>query len=286
MNRINLYLEQLNEGNKVAGSRAPGDLDGAKNATIKPLDVEGVEDPEEPDHLQGVTEKTNKEEGVKYNSMSKDNVFERLYKQAINEDFDDMGGSGMGGSSMGGDLGGGGDEFGGSDFGDDEFGGEESGDIDADPSHVGKVREVVELLQQALDLLSSFEGEEEEEYEEYEGGDEDGEDFGGGDDFGGGEDEEPVTEEETHTQFGQAKTIGHALVSREKFNKGQDKKGNMKVKGANPSLGSKHATVPPGQKADGKLSKFSDAGGKKMQSKGNMKVPGRASNTGKFAFED
>lgn len=277
---INTYLEQLNEG-KVTGMQKPGSLEGAdKNATIEPLKVDSndIEDPEEPKHLQGVAEEETSTDTVKYNSMSKQNVFERLYKQAINEDFDDIS------NDMSGDMAGGGDDFGGGDeFGDDEFG-DDAGDIDADPSHVGKVREVVELLQQALDLLSSFEGEEEEEYDEYEGSDTDGDDFGG-DDFGG-EGEEPVTEEETHTQFGKAKTIGHALVSREKFNKGQDKKSNMLVKGANPSVAKKKATVPPGQKADGKLSSFSDAGGKKMQSKGNMKVPGRASNTGKFAFED
>jgi hypothetical protein len=285
MNRIQSYLEQLNEGNKVAGAKAPGELEGSKHATIEPLntDVGGIEDPEEPEHLQGVTETANKE-GVKYNTMSKNNVFERLYKQAINEDFDDIaGGGGMGGGDMGGGMG---DEFGGGDDlgGDDEFG-DDAGDIDADPSHIGKVREVIDLLQQALDVLSSFEGEEEEEYSEYEGEDDD---MGGDEDFGGGEDfgsDDSVTEEEAHTQFGKAKTIGHALVSREKFNKGQDKKGNMLVKGANPSVAKGKATVPPGQKADGKLSNFSDAGGKKMQGKGNMKVPGRASNTGKFAFE-
>jgi hypothetical protein len=279
MNRIQSYLEQLNEGNAVAGAKAPGELEGAKNATIKPLDtdVEGVEDPEEPEHLQGVSEQN--KEGVKYNTMSKDNVFERLYKQAINEDFDDVAG-GMGGD----DEFGGGDEFGGDMGGDDEFG-DDAGDIDSDPSHIGKVREVIDLLQQALDMLSSFEGEEEEEYDEFEdGGDDEFGDGGGGfgDDMGG---DEPVTEEEAHTQFGKAKTVGHALVNREKFNKGQDKKGNMLVKGANPSVAKGKATVPPGQKADGKLSSFSDAGGKKMQGKGNMKVPGRASNTGKFAFE-
>lgn len=284
MNRIQSYLEQLNEGNMVAGAKAPGELEGAKHATIKPLnvDVEGVEDPEEPENLQGVTEQN--KEGVKHNIMSKDNVFERLYKQAINEEFDDVPG-GMGGDD---EFGGGGmgDEFGGDSMG-DEFG-DDGGDIDADPGHIGKIREVSELLQQAVDILRSFEDEEEEEYSEY---DDEGEDEGfggdedfGGDDMGGGEDS-PVTEEEAHTQFGKAKTIGHALVSREKFTKGQDKKGNMLVKGANPSLAKGKATVPPGQKADGKLSNFSDAGGKKMQSKGNMKVPGRASNTGKFAFE-
>ena len=279
MNRIQTYLEQLNEGNKVAGARAPGELEGAKNATIEPLDtdVEGVEDLEEPDHLQGVTE-TNNKEGVKYNTMSKNNVFERLYKQAINEDFDDVSGG------MGNDEFGGGDEFGGDSSEGDEFGGDDAGDMDSDPSHIGKVKEVVELLQQALDILTSFEGEVEEEYEEYENSDEDGEDFG--EDDGGFGNDAPVTEEETHTQFGKAKTVGHALVNREKFNKGQDKKGNMLVKGANPSVSNKKATVPPTQKADGKLSSFSDAGGKKMQGKGNMKVPGRASNTGKFAFED
>lgn len=282
MNRIQSYLEQLNEGNAVAGAKAPGELEGAKNATIKPLntDVEGVEDPEEPEHLQGVTEQN--KEGVKHNIMSKNNVFERLYKQAINEEFDDVAG-GMGGDDEFGGDGGLGNEFGGG-MG-DEFG-DDAGDIDSDPSHIGKVREVVELLQQALDVLQSFEGEEEEEFEEYEDeGDDLGEDEGFGtdsDDFG---DDGPVTEEEAHTQFGKAKTVGHALVNREKFNKGQDKKGNMLVKGANPSVAKGKATVPPGQKADGKLSNFSDAGGKKMQSKGNMKVPGRASNTGKFAFE-
>ena len=281
MNRIQSYLEQLNEGNAVAGAKAPGELEGAKNATIKPLDtdVEGIEEPEEPEHLQGVSEQN--KEGVKYNTMSKDNVFERLYRQAINEDFDDVAG-GMGGDDEFGG-GAGGDEFGGGMGGDDEFG-DDAGDIDADPSHIGKVKEVIELLQQALDVLSSFEGEEQEEYDELEDGDEDfGDDDGFGDDSMG--DDEPVTEEEAHTQFGKAKTVGHALVNREKFNKGQDKKGNMLVKGANPSVAKGKATVPPGQKADGKLSNFSDAGGKKMQSKGNMKVPGRASNTGKFAFE-
>ena len=205
--------------------------------------------------------------------MSKDNVFEQLYKRAINEDFDEepnmSGGGGFGDSepSM--------------EFGEDEFGDSETEDIDADPSHIGKVKEVVELLQQALDILTSFEGEEEEEYEEYEdAGDEDENEFSG--DL---EDDEPVTEEETHTQFGQAKTIGHALVNREKFTKSQDKKSNMVVKGAVPNTGKK-ATVPTNGKRDGKLSKFSDAGGKKMQGKGNMKVAGRASNAGKFAFED
>lgn len=289
MNRIQLYLEQLNEGNKVLGAKSPGDLEGAKNATINPLDTsstDGIDDPEEPEHLQGVTEDSNTSK-TKFNTMSKDNVFDRLYKQAINEEFDDMAPEpgGMSGDNLGGGNDFGGESsFGGGDDFEDEGGAE---DYDAE-GHVGKVKEAMQLLQQAMDILTSFEGEEEEEYEEYE---EPTDELGGEDDFGGEDDtsmddSEPVTEEETHTQFGKAKTVGHALVSREKFNKGQDKKGNMLVKGANPSVAKKKATVPPGQKADGKLSKFSEAGLKKMQGKGNMKVPSRNSNVGKFAFED
>lgn len=274
MSTIQSYLQALNE---TAGGKL-GSLEGAEKATITPLSkkvVDGIEEPVEVSAYTGVEDTKTSEEGVKYNHMSKNNVFEQLYKRAINEDFDE--------DPAGGATGGFGDDAG--DMGGDsdmEFGGDEGQEMDADPSHVGKVKEVVELLQQALDILTSFEGEEEEEYEEYEdseGDDEGG--FGGDEDYG---DEEPVTEEENQ-QFGAAKTIGHALVSREKFTKGQDKKSNMVVKGAVPGVGTK-AKVPTSGKRDGKLSNFSDAGGKKMQGKGNMKVAGRAANVGKFAFEN
>jgi len=272
MSNIYSYLQTLEEQSAAKGIRKPGNIEGAKNATIEPLkssDVEGVEDLEEPEHLQGVT--TN-EERVKYNHMKNTNVFESLYKKAIQEDFDTAGG-GFGDEDLeGGDMGASADG--------DEFGEEEAGDYDAE-GHVSKVQEVVSLLQQALEILQDFEGEEEEEYEEYEN-EEGGEDeFGGGDEFG---DEETVSEEET--QFGQAKTIGHALVNRNAFDKGQTKKSNMLVKGANPKTSNKKASPQYGKNINGKPSNFSDAGSKKMQSKGNMKVAGRASNTGKFAFED
>ena len=276
MSTIQVYLQQLNEQSKNYGS-----LEGADKATIEPLSSKklGVEDPVEVESEAGVDNFKTTEERVKYNHMNKENVFEQLYKRAINEDFDDA-------SDMGGDMGDSFDGAGGaddisadaSDFGDEEL------DHDSDSSHVGKVREVVDLLQQALDLLSSFEEEEEEEYEEYEdGGEDDLDGFGddSADDMG---DEEPVTEEET--QFGQAKTIGHALVNRDAFIKGQTKKGNMVVKGANPKVAKKKANPHHSKGFNGKPSNFSDAGLKKMQSKGNMKVSGRASNTGKFAFED
>jgi len=277
MSNINAYLQTLEEQTMVKGSRKPGDLDGAKNATIKPLsvkDVASADDLEEPEHLQGVKKtKTTNEERVKYNTMNNNNVFESLYKKAIQEDFDETtdGGFGDEGSA---DMGMGEDEG-------EDFGGEGEENYDEE-GHVGKVQEVVQLLQQALDILTQFEGEEEEEYEEYE--DEDGEDEFGGDDLGAEDEEEPVSEEEV--QFGQAKTIGHALVNREKFTKGQDKKGNMVVKGHASHVAKKKASGEYGKGINGKPSNFSDAGGKKMQSKGNMKVPGRASNTGKFAFED
>jgi len=272
MSNIHSYLQTLEEQSAVKGARKPGNIEGAKNATIDPLkssDVEGVEDLEEPEHLQGVT--TN-EERVKYNHMKNTNVFESLYKKAIQEDFDTAGG-GFGDEDLeGGDMEGGSEEG--------EFGDEDAQDYDAE-DHVSKVQEVVSLLQQALEILQDFEGEEEEEYDEYEGGE--GEDeFGGGNDFGG--EEETVSEEET--QFGQAKTIGHALVNRNAFDKGQTKKSNMLVKGANPKTATKKANPQYGKNINGKPSNFSEAGGKKMQSKGNMKVSGRASNTGKFAFED
>lgn len=275
-NNIQSYLQTLEEQAMVVGARKPGDLDGAKKATIAPLStdsIDGVDNEiEEPEHLQGTT--TN-EEGVQYINMNKNNAFEDLYRRAIQEDFDESPEGGD--ASFGGGMGDAGDGLGGDDMGgDDEFGGDdESPDYDAE-GHVGKVREAVQLLQQALDILSQFEGEEEEEYEEYEN------EEGGEDDFGG--EEAPVTEEET--QFGQAKTVGHALVNRNSFDKGQTKKGNMLVKGAAPKVSSKKASPQYGKGINGKLSNFSDSGSKKMQSKGNMKVPGRASNTGKFAFED
>ena len=276
MSTIQSYLQQLNEQSKKYGS-----LEGSEKATLEPLNGKelGIEEPVEDESNTGVDVKKTTEEKVKYNHMSKENVFEQLYKRAINEDFDDASdiGGGMGGDEFGG---GGGDMSGDSD---DEFGGDaDASDYDSDPGHVGKVKEAVQLLQQALDILSSFEGEEEEEYEEY--GDSDEEDFGddmGDDDMG---DDEPVTEEDT--QFGQAKTIGHALVNRETFNKSQTKKSNMVVKGSNPKVSSKKAAPQYGKNINGKPSNFSDAGGKKMQGKGHMKVAGRASNTGKFAFED
>lgn len=275
MSTIQTYLQQLNEQSKKYGS-----LEGSEKATLEPLNVKdlGIEEPVEDESNTGVDNKKTTEEKVKYNHMSKENVFEQLYKRAINEDFDDASDNGGG---MGGDEFGGGDMSG--DSGDNEFGGDaDASDYDADPSHVGKVKEVVQLLQQALDLLSSFEGEEEEEYEEYgDDMDDESDEEGFGDDM---DDEEPVTEEDT--QFGQAKTIGHALVNRETFNKSQTKKSNMVVKGSNPKVSSKKAAPQYGKNINGKPSNFSDAGGKKMQGKGHMKVAGRASNTGKFAFED
>lgn len=196
--------------------------------------------------------------------MSTENAFDRLFRQAIDEDFE-LDPAGMDSSAESG-------------FGSSPDMGEESdtdmGDIDADPEHVGGVKEVVELLQQALDKLTAFAGEEEEEYDEYEDqGDADLSDFSGD----SAEEEAPIREEETEHE-----TLGHAIVDNEKLKKGMDKPGNMTVKGAVPSAGGK-AQTPAGQKNDGKLSAF----GKKhasLQSKGGMKVPGRASRQG-FAFE-
>lgn len=268
---IETYLQQLNESQIVKGAKT-GELEGAEKATIKPLKVSGIEDPEEaPDELQGVSEENQKEERKNITYMSKDDAFEKLYRQAINEDFsagEDLGGM----DEIGGGGGGGLDDL---DQGDEGHG----GDMDADPSHIGKVKEVIDLLQQALDTLSSFEGEEEEEYDEYEG---EGED----DLLGGGEDdmsEEPVTKEEVEAEY-----HGHALADgREGLMKGMNKPSNMVVKGAVPGVGKK-VTTSSGKKVDGKLSSFSDAGSKKMQGKGNMKVSdARRQNTpGKFAFED
>lgn len=270
---IETYLQQLNESQIVKGAKT-GELEGAEKATIKPLKVSGIEAPEEaPEELQGVSEENQKEERKKITYMSKDDAFEKLYRQAINEDFstgEDLGGMDEIG---GGDVGGGMDDL---DQGDEGHG----GDIDADPSHIGKVKEVIDLLQQALDTLSSFEGEEEEEYDEYEGEEQGGDDLlGGGDDMG----EEPVTKEEVEAEY-----HGHALADgREGLMKGMNKPGNMVVKGAVPNAGKK-VTTSSGKKVDGKLSGFSDAGSKKMQGKGNMKVSdARRQNTpGKFAFED
>jgi hypothetical protein len=278
MTNIETYLQCLTETAAVKGAKSAAELNKDLTSSIEPLsikDVEGTEDIEEaPEHLQGENvsqDNFKNKEGVKYNIMNKENAFDRLFKHAINEDFDEMdpaGDSGLGGSPGG--LGG--EE----DFGDDMgMGGE--GDIDAEAGHVGKVKEVIDLLQQALEKLTAFEGEEEEEYDEYEGGD-DTDDFGG-DDFGGGGDDEPVTEEEVD-----AETLGHAIVDVEKLKKGMDKPGNMKVSGAVPNAGKK-AQAPAGQKNDGTLSSFSDAGGKKLQGKGNMKVPGRASNVKKTIFD-
>ncbi len=269
---IETYLQQLNESQIVKGAKT-GELEGAEKATISPLKVSGIEAPEEaPEELQGVSEENQKEERKKITYMSKDDAFEKLYRQAINEDFstgEDLGGM----DEIGGDVGGGMDDL---DQGDEGHG----GDIDADPSHIGKVKEVIDLLQQALDTLSSFEGEEEEEYDEYEGEGE-GEDdlLGGGDDMGG----EPVTKEEVEAEY-----HGHALADgREGLMKGMNKPGNMVVKGAVPNAGKK-VTTSSGKKVDGKLSSFSDAGSKKMQGKGNMKVSDarRQNTSGKFAFED
>lgn len=275
MNNVDTYLQQLNEESVKGFKYKPNSsLDGADtNGKISPLKVgntasNDIEDLEEPEHLQGVT---NEEGAVKHNIMRNNDPFERLYRQAINEDFDE--------SPAGGGLGG--DEFGGG-MGDDndadmEFG-DEGGDIDADPSHIGKVKEVVELLQQALDLLQNFEGEEEEEYDEYEG--EEGDDFGGddlGDDFG---DDEPVAEEQTDM-----KSLGHALVNRDQLNKGMNKSSNMVVKGAVPNVGKK-AQSPTEKRGDGKLSNMPDKK-KQMQGKGNMKVKAKRYDTpNRFAFED
>ena len=274
MNNINAYLQQLNEETVKGYKYKPNSsLDGAdKNGKINPLKVgnipdAGIETPEEPEHLQGVT---NEEGVVKHNNMRNNDPFERLYRQAINEDFDENPTSGgMGGDEFGGGLGDDNDA-------DMEFG-DEGGDIDANPEHVGKVKEVVELLQQALDLLQNFEGEEEEEYSEYEGEDE-GDDFGG-DDFGGG-DEEPVAEEQTDM-----KSLGHALVNRDQLNKGMNKPSNMTVKGAVPNVGKK-AQSPTEKRGDGKLSNMPDKK-KQMQGKGNMKVKAKRYDTpNRFAFED
>lgn len=273
MNNINSYLQQLNEQTVKGYKYKPNSsLDGADtNGKINPLKVgnipdAGIEDPEEPEHLQGVT---NEEGVVKHNNMRNNDPFERLYRQAINEDFDESpAGGGLGGDEFGGGMGGDNDA-------DMEFG-DEGGDIDANPEHVGKVKEVVELLQQALELLQNFEGEEEEEYDEYEG-EEGGDDFGG-DDFGGGD--EPVAEEQTDM-----KSIGHALVNRDQLNKGMNKSSNMVVKGAVPNVGKK-AQAPAEKRGDGTLSNMPDKK-KQMQGKGNMKVKAKRYDTpNRFAFED
>lgn len=269
MTNIDIYLEQLTE-QKVSCSKSIKDLNKDLENKITPLntsDIDGVQSAkshETPEHLQNVEELTN-QQGVKYNIMSTENAFDRLFRQAIDEDFE-LDPAGMDSSAESG-------------FGSSPDMGENSdtdmGDIDADPEHVGGVKEVVELLQQALEKLTAFAGEEEEEYEEYESEDEGDADLS---DFTGeGEDSAPVTEEETEHE-----TLGHAIVDNEKLKKGMDKSSNMVVKGAVPGVGGK-AQTPAGQKNDGKLSAF----GKKhasLQSKGGMKVPGRASRQG-FAFE-
>ena len=280
---INTYLQQLNEAQLVKGTKTSENLEGSDKAKIKPLavkDIEGINDVEEPEELQGLsTEQTNnlvnkKEKGDNINNMSTpdNNAFERLYRQAINEDFDD---------EMNSDLE---NNVDGADLEDSDFDSAESQDIDNNPAHIGKVKEVITLLQQALDHLSAFEGEEEQEtgeedYEEYSDDEDSDLDSLEGDDEEAGHPFKEEADVEVH---------GHALADgREKLMKGLNKPGNMVVKGAVPAAGKK-ATPHSKMKADGKLTNFSNSGSKKMQGKGNMQVSdARRQNTpNKFAFED
>lgn len=270
---IESYVNSLYESDKLPAPKKSkgieaGDLEGPvdelePNDNLTNVDLETAEKPE---HLQGVSE-----EGVKTINMKKLTAFDRLYKRAINEDFDDLAGGGAGspeGDAMG-DMGGGmpGDESG-DDFG-DEMGGEgDEVSFTLDRATAEKLHEVLGQVlgggsEDGLGDDMGDEGDGDDEYSEYEDEDSD----------------EPVTEEEVD-----AEELGTPIEHEDKLNAGMTKHNNRLVKGAVPNPGGK-ADTGLGKRGDGKLSPHSDTG-KALQGKGSMKVPSRNSNVGKFALED
>ena len=257
MSFINSYLSVLNEDTKKNSSVAvdnTGELDGAEKAKkfVKDSGPESVKNTETP--VKGPHSEQDPDALPKAVNSESKNPFDLLYNKVLaQEAFGEEEGDTLdfGGTSEN-DLGEilpPQDEDGEEDFGlDTEEGEEEEGEEE----EVEGLEAVLDHLKSAVEALETFLSDEEGEDEE---GDDEAEDLGEledemeddmEDDMEEDEDEIPVSQESVDAEI-----EGHALVNKDRLEKGLTNKAKQNVRGAVP-VKKKKGLVTKGQKVDGK----------------------------------